>query len=190
MNEKSRGGYLIKRVFAYGIDWYFTTVIANIISALFNALIFKESLPINPTDPNKVLWFILACFIASLFTYVYIPLKRKNNQTIMQKVLQLEVVAIDGEKLSVKNYLIRFFVGCLMMESALYIFSAQLTGYILYLIFPIKIQTYISYGLVAVALSSLVFAFIDKKNTQTFHDKISDSKVIDVGFLDKGKKLL
>ena len=190
MNEKSRSGYLVKRVFAYGIDWYFTAVIANIISVLFNSLIFKESLPIKPTDQSKILWFILACFIASLFTYVYIPLKRKSNQTIMQKVLQLEVVSINGEKLSLKNHLIRFFVGCFIVESALYICSAQFTSYILYLIFPLQIQTYISYLLVAISIGSMIFAFADKKNNQTFHDKISNSKVIDVSFLDKGKKLL
>lgn len=184
--KDSRVVYFIKRVFAFMVDWYLTAVLSYLLFNLINSLILKDKMI---KDTNSLL-FILCTFLATCFTFVYIPLKRAKNQTIMQKVLHLELVALDGSKLKVRAYLIRFLIGSLLLESAFYLLSEKTINYLMKVFINKNEQSYIAYFLVALSLIGILSALLDKRNNQTFHDRISGSKVISSSFLDKGNKLL
>ena len=184
--KDSRVVYFIKRVFAFIVDWYLTAVLSYLLFNLINSLILKDKMI---KDTNSLL-FILCTFLATCFTFIYIPLKRAKNQTIMQKVLHLELVALDGSKLKLRAYLIRFLIGSLLLESAFYLLSEKTINYLMRVFINKNEQSYIAYFLVALSLISVLSALLDKRNSQTFHDRISGSKVISSPFLDQGNKLL
>ncbi|MDY6062842.1 MAG: RDD family protein [Erysipelotrichaceae bacterium] len=180
-NDNQRLSYLGRRTFAFIVDWYINGIIASGLTALLNSLIYKQDqifhLQQVLNSPKKWL-VIIGLLISSIITFVVIP--SKSGQTIMQRVLKIKVVDQNNNVPAITTLIIRFFIGCLILESALYTLSSDLWVILLTKIFGYKTMiNIIGYLLYGIAALSLILALKDKKETKTFHDRISKTKVID-----------
>lgn len=178
---KNRGGYLVKRVFAFGFDFYITGALASVLSAFINQVINGELDIKYAEDVNNLPIILFATFVASVITYFVVPYFSKENQTIMQKVLNLKVVDANNQKPSLKQFLKRL-AACMLLESWFYQFPALFVSYVSILAFKSNVlRDGIGYLSIALGIISLIVAFKDKENSRMFHDYLSNTKVIETG---------
>lgn len=168
-------GYLIKRFFAFGVDWYLSSVLINLIS---NAL--EHFVPQN--ENGVYLSLIIASVLVSFLYFVLIPAKVWKGQTPLMKLLQLKVVDKDGNDPALGALFFRYFVGCLIFEGTFYIPSVNIRTVMILTI--LKNHEMLSQVIVwAITISSilgLVIALLDRKKEFRFiHDRISHTKVIE-----------
>ena len=184
--EVSRGGYLLKRVLAFIVDWYLSSVLCNLAISLAQGLLNSEITVVKDlsvfTLPQAliVLMFVL---ITTLFYYVYIPVKVWKGQTPMMHVLQLKIVGLDGHELSLKEHLLRFGVGCLILEGGFYFFttlSIDIIATYFFANYKEFVDVILGGPLQILTVVSVAFGAFDRKHTQLFHDRISKSEVIDL----------
>lgn len=177
---KNRGGYLVKRVFAFGFDFYLTGILAALFGSFINQILTGKLDVMYAQEVSKLPIVLFATLIATIITYVIIPLLNVRNQTIMQKVLKLAVVDEHHQKPSFKRHLLRFLTA-LILEGWFYQFSSIFYAYISILVFKSYLFRDVSgYILIVSGIFSLVVAFKDKENSRLFHDIISKTKVIEV----------
>ena len=170
-------GYLIKRFFAFGADWYLSSVVINMIASALEKIF--------PQSENGVYLSLLAASVAVSFLYfVFIPTKVWKGQTPLMKLLQLKIVDRDGKNPDIGTLTIRYFVGCLIFEGAFYMPSVNIRTVMILTI--LKNHEMLSQVIVwAITISSIlgvVIALLDRKKEFRFiHDRISHTKVIEAG---------
>ena len=184
--HKSRTGYFVKRAVAFMLDWYFSSVLANLAISLgqtifgYEISIVKDlgSFPVHVS--LTLLGFI---FLTTFFYYMYVPMKVWKGQTLAMRAMQIKAVGLDGSELTWKQLSIRFLVGCLLVEGTLYSFTTIALNYIMTLI-PGNAGQYIDViigGIMGISsLLSVGFCLYDRKHSQLFHDKLAKTEVIDL----------
>lgn len=184
--ETGRGGYFLKRCLAFIIDWYISSVLANLAISLASGLMNSEITVVTDLTVfsfGQALVMLLFVFITMLFYFVYIPMKVWPGQTCMMRVLQLKIVGLDGQDLTWKQMLLRFCVGCLILEGGFYFMtSITIDVFVTYLFASYKdvIDMVIGLPLQVLTIASCIFAIKDKKHSQLFHDRLVKSEVIDL----------
>lgn len=182
IEDNSRSEYFIKRVFAFMIDWYISSVLLNLairLSLIFTGLGDEYGAIIENSSKVDAIIIALSFLIAFIY-YVLIPYKSKTTSTLMNKVMKLEIVNMDGSKPSLKTLSYRFFVGCFLLQG------------ILYSPFNTIIQTIFrntqssgtrTFDIILASVMALIVAYScfkslkDKKTHQTLHDMISKTYV-------------
>ena len=184
--KTSRSGYFVKRGLAFIVDWYISTVLINFAIGITSGF-FSEGITIVESFSEYTLGqtfiMVLVVFLVSLFYYVYVPLKIWRGQTLMLHVLQLKVMGIDGQELDLKHTLLRFCVGCLIVEGAFYSCTTITIDAIITKFFIENadlVYTLIGGPLMIISVVSLLSSFIDKEHSRLFHDRIAKSEVIDL----------
>ncbi len=117
---------LIRRIIAYGIDWYLATMVCGIPLMLVNSM-KTGSTAINTTLPEGMegwLWGTVYILLGLMY-YWLIPLFW-NGATPGKKLMHLRIVSVsDGKKPSAMALLLRQGVGVLLIEGAI-AFPSQL----------------------------------------------------------------
>lgn len=111
-----------KRLFAYFIDWYITSILTilpiNLIFSLtYNQKNFASTLANLPLS-QAILAFTIGLLLSVLYL-VYYPYKH-NGQTLGKKLLSLQIIKKDNTTLSFKTLLIRNGLGILLIEGTFY----------------------------------------------------------------------
>lgn len=185
-SKGGRTGYYLKRCFAFGLDWYLSTVLLNLASTFAFYIFSKDITVVNDVASfslGEALVMFVFVLITALFYYVYVPTKVWRGQTPVQRMMQLKVVNLDGSDVSFKTMVYRYVVGCLICEATLYSCSSVLINILITHVFAGFAQTadMIIGGVFAIiAVVSCVMALRDKEHNQTLHDRLAKTTVVDL----------
>lgn len=174
--------YFIKRVFAYMIDWYLCSVLLNLVIRL--SLIFTglgdEYGAITDSNSKVNAIIITLSFVIAFIYYVLIPYKSKTTSTLMNKVMKLEIVNMDGSKPSLKTLSKRYFIGCFLLQGILYSPFNTIIQTIFKNIDHSGIKTFdiiLASVMTLIIIYSCYKSIKDRKTHQTLHDSISNTYV-------------
>lgn len=184
-NENSRSGYFVKRVFAFAFDWYISSVLLNFFIRL--AIIWAgkgdASGDIVEYDNTVASLTIIISLIVSFIYYVIVPYKLKKSQTMMMKVVGLEIVDDNNNKADFKSLIKRFYIGCFLLQGILYSSFNHVLEAILKLLNVGNIKTVdyiVAIPMLIIIVISSYFSIKDKDGNKTLHDRISKTKVVEV----------
>lgn len=186
----NKTGY-IKRIIAYGIDWYLGSVLSSLpiiflyMSLHKNATYIPQQLSIFK-GYYQILAGVLSLSVALVY-YLGLPILWKG-QTLGKKILGLKIVNDDYKDVSTKQLIIRQVVMIFLIEGSIYTCSNMLhqlvnvlTGYNLAVIWNRA-------GLVISVLSGLLVIVL--KSKKSLHDIVSHTLVVDIKSEDYKNMLL
>lgn len=182
IEDNSRSEYFIKRVFAFMIDWYISSVLLNLairLSLIFTGLGDEYGAIIENSNKTDTIIIALSFLIVFIY-YVLIPYKSKTTSTLMNKVMKLEIVNMDGSKPSLKTLTYRYFVGCFLLQGILY---SPFNTIIQTIFRNTEYSRTKTFDIVLASIMALIVAYScfkslkDKKTHQTLHDMISNTYV-------------
>ena len=182
IEDNSTSEYFIKRVFAYMIDWYISSVLLNLVirlSLIFTGLGDEYGAIIESSKKIDAIIIFMSFLIAFIY-YVLIPYKSKTTSTLMNKIMKLEIVNMDGSKPSLKTLCKRYFVGCFLLQGILY---SPFNTIIQTIFKNIDHSGAKTFDIILASVMALIVAYScyrsikDKKTHQTLHDFISNTYV-------------
>lgn len=196
-NLPGRGGYFIRRVLAFGIDWYLSALLANIAISLCYGFFNQGQIEVQYSldgMTNTQSWILMAVlFLIFLFYYVYVPCRVWVGQTPAQRMLQLKVFNDDQSDVTFKTMLFRFVIGCLVLEGTFYFFTSTFKTLLITKYLPLDtgmMDMLLSGPIAILCVISLLLAFRDKKQSRMLHDRISHTHVEDIYVAGKIQKAL
>lgn len=161
----------IKRLAAYAIDWYITSLLVMApVALLYSIETGKKALAIDIgllSLPYANIAFVIG-LILSVYYLVYSPLK--TGQTLGKKALSIKVVKMDGNDIDLKTMLIREIVGVMFTVSTYF-------HEIVAMMMNMPYSNYIAYAFMAVLVVSIIMAII-KPEKRMIHDYLAGTKVI------------
>lgn len=182
IEDNSSYEYYAKRVFAFMIDWYISSVLLNLairLCLIFTGLGDEYGAVINESSKVDAIIITLSFLIAFVY-YVLIPYKSKTTATIMNKVMKLEIVNMDGSTPGLKTLSKRYFIGCFLLQGILY---SPFNTIIQTIFKNINNSGTKTFDIILASVMSLIIAYScyksikDKKTHQTLHDFISNTYV-------------
>lgn len=185
VKSENRAGYFVKRVFAFAVDWYFSSVLLN----LFMRLVFiwtnksdKMGNIVKHDNVTNIISIIVPLIVAFIY-YVYIPYKSKRAQTLMMKAVRIELVNEDNTKPQFLTLFMRFLIGCFILQGILFSSFNVILRTILR-IFSIenveKIDKIIAIPMFILIGISVIMSIRDKKRNQTLQDKMFSTYVKEI----------
>lgn len=116
-----QSGLLFKRLLAFVLDWYFSSLCLNLASRGFLRLLGLDD------GKGRALYYttqyllleMLLCVIISFIYFVLIPQMLKKAQTPMMALLRLQITNLQGGKPSLTMLLKRFYVGSFLLQGYL-----------------------------------------------------------------------
>lgn len=167
----------IKRLAAYAIDWYITSLLVMApVALLYSIETGKKALAIDISLlslPYANIAFVIG-LILSVYYLVYSPLK--TGQTLGKKALSIKVVKMDGNDIDLKTMLIREIVGVILIEGVMFTVSTYFHE-IMAMMMNIPYSNYVAYAFMAVLVVSIIIAII-KPEKRMIHDYLAGTKVI------------
>lgn len=186
----NKTGY-IKRIIAYGIDWYLGSVLSSLPLILLYMSLHKDAVYI-PQQLSifkgyyQVIAGVLSLSVAFVY-YVVLPIIWKG-QTLGKKLLGLKIVNDNYQEVNVKQLIIRQVIMIFLVEGSIYTCSNMLhqlvnvlTGYNIASIWN-------KVGLVITILSGILVIIL--KSKKSLHDIVSHTLVVDIKSEDYKNMLL
>lgn len=186
----NKTGY-IKRIIAYGIDWYLGSVLSSLPLILLYMSLHKDAVYI-PQQLSifkgyyQVIAGVLSLSVAFVY-YVVLPIIWKG-QTVGKKLLGLKIVNDNYQEVNVKQLIIRQVIMIFLVEGSIYTCSNMLhqlvnvlTGYNIASIWN-------KVGLVITILSGILVIVL--KSKKSLHDIVSHTLVVDIKSEDYKNMLL
>lgn len=186
----NKTGY-VKRIIAYGIDWYLGSVLSSLpiiflyMSQHKNATYIPQQLSIFK-GYYQIVAGLLSLAVAMLY-YVALPIMW-NGQTLGKKILGLRIVNDNYQDVHVRQIIVRQVVMIFLIEGSIYTCSNMLhqlvnviTGYNLAVIWN-------RVGLVISIFSGLLVIIL--KSKKSLHDIVSHTLVVDIKSEDYKNQLL
>lgn len=186
----NKTGY-IKRITAYGIDWYLGSVLSSLPLILLYMSLHKDAVYI-PQQLSifkgyyQVIAGVLSLSVAFVY-YVVLPIIWKG-QTVGKKLLGLKIVNDNYQEVNVKQLIIRQVIMIFLVEGSIYTCSNMLhqlvnvlTGYNIASIWN-------KVGLVITILSGILVIIL--KSKKSLHDIVSHTLVVDIKSEDYKNMLL
>lgn len=175
-----------KRIIASGIDWVFGGIISGIPSVVFFAVLTKSSKPLTSMyqfesmgfSRNITILVSLICLLCGFCYYVIVPWKIFPGQTLGKHWLNLKIVHLNNQRITLEGYCIRQFLILIFIEGA----ATATSTYIKVLVTTISrfyIDPYLRIIWFIVTLGSLILLFWSKKHL-ALHDILTKTTVIDV----------
>jgi uncharacterized RDD family membrane protein YckC len=180
---------IFRRLIAFLIDWYFSSLFAMLPVVVFQSINNKDLVLLNRIDtltrPQAVISTLIALGIYTLY-FCVIPLSLKDSrrvgQTLGRWIFHITLVNVDGSPLAFSHLFLRDFVGILLLQG-------NLTSVYIYLMSLVEIFSgsvafvpYVQLFYYLVIAASLIMLFTRKR--QTVHDFISGTRMIAVKIED------
>lgn len=175
-----------QRFLAYIIDFFLGALLTNLPVALIWLFYTKDVDGVKSATVVNIYYeisknasyiaFILA-FFASIFYYIIIPLKNEG-QTPGKKFAKTKMVKIDGEKVGIKELLLRQFIGIIIIQGLFYNIST-IMRWMFSLVTNINITGVGLYFSIITSIISLVM-LVTSKSRRMLHDYIAKTKVINI----------
>lgn len=165
--------YVVRRVFAFGADWYISAVLINLMTNAFGHFIGGEY--------SVHIALLLASLLISFLYYVLVPCKVWKGQTLMMRAMHIKIVDIDGSDIDMMRMFLRFFVGCLIIEGAFYIPSVNIRS-VLTIMYPHSLWSTVTFVINASSLLGLCAVCLNWREFRLLHDLLFKTKVIDTVF--------
>ena len=177
MNDK----LILERVIAYGIDWYLTSMLCNIVLTVCYGLTGNSLEIITDITLLPLSYQILAAALEILLFGIYFYFlswldPKRKGQSIGKIVTHIKVVNTDGNDLSLKNSLIRSVLGFLIVEGVLYTPSYSLRAVLSGMLGSTAAVVLLYIAMAVSILSGL--RLLIKKDGLMFHDLLSKTKVV------------
>lgn len=177
--ERNDIGY-IRRILAYGIDWYVGGVIASLPLIIMYMMINKEAtyIPQNLAIfeyPLNIVAGSLSFFIAFIY-YVIIPMFVFKGQTLGKKILKIKIVNADFKEATCKQILIRQGIMILLIEGSVFTASNMLHQVVTLTTGLNIISLYAYLGLGITIFSGLLVIVL--KSKRALHDVVTNTKVV------------
>ena len=191
--QNNQNAFLARRGFAFVIDFIITNRLSLFVTGIVYGLMNGGKIQIlngfEGMQPTQILVLLLSVLIAHGFYFVFVPAKITGGSTMMQKVMQVKVVREDGNPATLKDFVLRYFVGSVLCEGLFYdAFGVILSG-IFFGIFMAEDISRIIYIVSAISsVLSLTMTLMDKGKYRFFHDKISKTIMKDE-YVPSGKVL-
>lgn len=167
----------IKRLVAYAIDWYITSLLVMApVALLYSMETGKKAVVIDIgllSVPYAYIAFIIGLILSSYYL-IYTPLK--TGQTVGKRLLSIKVVKMDGNDIDFKTMFIREMIGVVLIEGVMFTISTYFHE-ILAMLVNMTYSNYIAYGFAAVLFVSIILAII-KPEKRMLHDYLAGTKVI------------
>ncbi|MBP2016092.1 RDD family protein [Anaerococcus degeneri] len=182
IEEYTKTEYFIKRVFAYIIDWYISAVLLNLtirLSLIFTGLGDEYGAIVTRNNKADAIIIAMSLIIAFIY-YVLIPYTSKSTATLMNKVMKLEIVSMDGSKPSLMTLTKRYFLGCFLLQGILY---SPFNTIIQTIFQHINHSGTKTFDIILASAMTLIIAYSsyislkDKTTHQTIQDKVSNTYV-------------
>lgn len=173
--EESAGN--IRRLIAYGIDWYMTSLLVMIpVALLYSIETGEKALTIDISILSYTHMLLAFCigFILCCWYLIYLPLK--TGQTIGKRVTEIKIIRLDHKELDIRTLVKREIVGAILIEGVMFTISTyfhQIVAEILHITY----SHYIAYGFMVLLVVSIIIAII-KPEKRMIHDYIASTKVI------------
>lgn len=162
--------YVVRRLFAFGADWYISSVLINLFANGIDHFIV--------TDSSMLYALMISSLIISFIYYVIVPYNVWKGQTLMMRAMHVKVVDINGKDLSMNKIIIRFFIGCLIFEGAFYMPSVNIRS-VLLILMNSNFMEILNFVLNITSILGVLCICLDFKKMRLFHDLLSNSVVID-----------
>lgn len=173
--DESAGNF--KRLVAYVIDWYVTSLFVMApVALLYSIETGKKALAIDISLlslPYACVSFVIG-LVLSIYYLVYSPLK--TGQTIGKRAMSIKIVKMNGNDIDLKTMVIRQIVGIVLIEGVMFTVSTYFHEIVAMLI-RIPYSNYIAYVFTAVLVVSIIIAII-KPEKRMIHDYLAGTKVI------------
>lgn len=174
-----------KRVIAFGLDWYLSSVLLNLVIRLVLGLFDltdKEFNIISYDGPTKAIMIIASLLVAFIY-FVYIPHATKKKSTPGMKVMRLEFLKADGSSVDFNTLFKRFFLGSFIIQGVLYTSFNTIAQVLSKSISENKLNTVdyiIAIPTTIIILISCYMAYKDKNKGQTIQDRIGKTYVNEI----------
>lgn len=195
--ESGRGAYFTRRVLSFGLDWYFSGVLANIAISLcygfFNQGEIQVQYSFDNLTTSQSLITMVVLFFVFAFYYIYLPTKVWVGQTPMQKLLHLKVFNADGTDVNLKSMSIRYILGCLVLEGTFYFYTSVFKTMLIAKFLPLDtgmMDMLLSGPIAVVSVFSILMSLRDKEMSRMLHDRISHTYLKDIYVQDGIQKAL
>ena len=186
--ERNDIGY-IRRILAYGIDWYVGGVIASLPLIIIYMMINKEAtyIPQNLAIFEYPLNIVAGSlsFLTAFIYYVVVPMCIFKGQTLGKKIVKIKIVNTDFTDATYKQILIRQGIMILLIEGSVFTASNMLHQ-VLTLTTGLNIISLYAYlGLGITILSGVLVILLQSK--RALHDVVTNTKVV---FIQSDKYVL
>lgn len=174
----------IKRLVAYGIDWYLSALCMSLAVVVITSIDRKDLIIENILSNLSNSLALLALVLGMLLTILYflIPellMKEKHQgQTFGKMIMKIKVVSADGSPAALKALFIRYFICLILIEQTLNSASFSLRTFI-GMIGSNEAAQCIYYIGLAITFLSLVLMFT-RPDGKMLHDVIAKTKVVEV----------
>lgn len=162
--------YVVRRVFAFGVDWYLSSILINLMTNAFSHFTSGEY--------SVHIALVLGSLTVAFLYYVLVPRKVWRGQTLMMRAMNLTIVDVDGKDVSMLRMFLRFFVGCLIIEGAFYITSVNIRS-VLMIMYPNDIWKTMSLIVNITSIIGVASILLNWKKFRLLHDLLFKTKVVD-----------
>lgn len=182
INRKPNKTSLVKRAFAYGVDWYVGSVLASIPLITIYYMMHNKATNI----PNQLSLFhgplviviALLCFAVTFLYYVMIPV-HYHGATLGKRIVHLKIVNDDYSEISLKKLVLRQVVMMMLIEGSVYATTATFHQLLRIYFDTSLVSIYTTAGLI-ITVASVLLTLITKSH-QSLHDLICHTLVVDTG---------
>ncbi|MGB4984177.1 MAG: RDD family protein [Erysipelotrichaceae bacterium] len=167
-------GFLIKRFIAFAADWYFSSILINLLTNILGSIF--------GSDLIQMYWNLgISSILISLIYFVLIPLLVFKGQTLFMRVLQVKIISDSGDNISFISLFVRYFFGCCVLEGSIYIPSVNIRSILILTVFKGygDIVNVVTIFIHVITVLSVLCIFIDRKQYRMLHDRVSGTYVID-----------
>lgn len=174
-----------KRVVAFAIDWYLSSVLLNLtIRLVLGAfgLTNEEFNVISYDTPTKAIMIISSLVIALVY-FVIIPNKTKIDSTPGMKLMKIKFLRTDGKDIDFATLAKRFFLGSFVIQGVMYTSFNTIVQVLSKSIAADKLNTVdyiIAVPTTIIIIISCWLAYKDQKKGQTIQDRIANTYVVEI----------
>lgn len=170
---------IIKRFFAYLIDFYLGMLFCALPIVLANGIVNQnDTMQMNLFFFEGTTFYIVA--FLSLFMgfiyYVFIPWKVWKGQTFAKHLLHFKIVQMDGDEVHMRALFFRQVIGIFIIEGSIISCSSLLRQLLTYMTAYNFVDSFIYVGLGITIVSSILMVI--GKNHRMLHDFIGATIVV------------
>lgn len=171
---------LIKRFFAYLLDYYFGLLLCSLPIVLANGIVNQSDVMQTNlylfADQPKVLYLVaIFSLILGYFYYVHIPLHVWRGQTVAKRMLHFKIVKDNGDPVDFKALFLRYILGMMLIEGSLICCTSIFTQLLSYSFSIDFMKPWNTVGMI-ITILSIVWMLFNPQH-KMFHDYIAKTIV-------------